>query len=92
MANLIKVDIVSASTAIWSGEARQVSVRTVEGEIGILAGHEPLLGILADGTVRVTTSSGEQVVVLAHNGFVSVDHDTVTVVAPEARLDSDAAA
>jgi len=86
MAKLIQVDIVSAASAVWSGEAVQVSARTRIGEIGILAGHEPVLALLASGTVRVTTESGERIIVAADEGFISFDHDTVTIVAPEASI------
>ena len=86
MAKLIQVDIVSATSAVWSGEAVQVSARTRIGEIGILAGHEPVLALLASGTVRVTTESGERIIVEADEGFISFDHDTVTIVAPEAAI------
>jgi len=86
VAKLIKVDIVSADRQLWSGEAVQVSARTQIGEIGILAGHEPVLAILAPGTVRVTTEGGEKVIVEAQDGFVSFDHDTLTVVSSEAVL------
>lgn len=82
----LQVSVVSASAEVWSGEANQVIAKTVEGEIGILGGHEPLLAILASGTVRVTTTGGEQVTVNAEDGFLSVDHDTVTVVAGTASL------
>jgi len=86
MAKLIKVDIVSATSAVWSGEAVQVSARTQIGEIGILAGHQPVLATLAHGTVRVTTEAGERIVVDAEEGFISFDHDVLTIVAPDAAI------
>lgn len=86
MANSLKVTIVSASQSVWSGEAVQVSARTVEGEIGILAGHEPVLAILAPGQVRVTTDDGQQIVAQADDGFLSVESNTVTVVSRVAEL------
>lgn len=86
MANSLKVTIVSASKSIWTGDAVQVSARTVEGEIGILAGHEPVLAILAPGQVRVTTDDGQQIVAQADDGFLSVENNTVTVVSRVAEL------
>ena len=86
MAALLKVTIVSAAQSIWTGEAQQVSARTVEGEIGILAGHEPVLAILAPGQVRVTTADGQQIVAQADDGFLSVESNTVTVVSRVAEL------
>ncbi len=86
MANPLSVSVVSADHEIWSGEASMVVAKTVEGEIGILAGHEPLLAILAAGEVRVNTTSGERLVARADDGFLSVENDTVTIVARDAEL------
>lgn len=82
----LKVSVVSADTQVWSGEARQIVARTTEGEIGILPGHEPLLAILSGGQVRVTGTDGSVVTANAEDGFLSVEHDTVTVVARHAEL------
>lgn len=82
----LNVKVVSATSEIWSGTATQVVANTLEGQIGILAGHQPVLAILAQGEVRVTTESGEKITVNADDGFLSVDHDVVTIVAGEAVL------
>ncbi|MCJ1694894.1 F0F1 ATP synthase subunit epsilon [Rathayibacter caricis] len=86
MAETLKVSVVSANAEVWSGEAKQLTARTVEGEIGILAGHEPLLAILATGEVRVTAADGTRITAQADDGFLSVENDVVTVVAREAAL------
>ncbi|MFB2598003.1 F0F1 ATP synthase subunit epsilon [Herbiconiux sp. P17] len=86
MAAPLNVSVVAADQEIWSGEASMVVAKTVEGEIGILAGHEPLLAILAAGEVRVNTVSGERLVARADDGFLSVENDTVTIVARDAEL------
>ncbi|TAJ49726.1 MAG: F0F1 ATP synthase subunit epsilon [Herbiconiux sp.] len=86
MANPLSVSVVSADHQIWAGEASMVVAKTVEGEIGILAGHEPLLAILAAGEVRVNTTSGERLIARADDGFLSVENDTVTIVARDAEL------
>lgn len=82
----LNVSVVSADREVWSGPAAQVIAKTVDGEIGILRGHEPMLAILAEGEVRVTTDSGEKIAVDAADGFLSVDHDTVTIVAGHASV------
>lgn len=82
----LNVNIVSADRQIWSGEATQIVAKTVEGEIGILAGHEPLLAVLGDGEVRITTADGKPVVVNAEGGFFSVNRNSVEVVAGQASL------
>ncbi|MET4639462.1 F0F1 ATP synthase subunit epsilon [Mycetocola sp. 2940] len=82
----LNVSVVGADQEIWSGTASMVIARTVEGEIGILPGHEPMLAILAEGEVRVTAESGEKITARAADGFLSVDNNTVTVVAGNASL------
>ncbi|MDR9396927.1 F0F1 ATP synthase subunit epsilon [Pontimonas sp.] len=82
----LDVTVVSATAEVWSGEAEMVVARTTEGEIGILAGHEPTLGVLAAGEVRITTTSGEKVTASADDGFLSVDNDQVTIVAGMAEI------
>ena len=84
----LTVSIVSAAEEVWTGEATQVIARTTEGEIGILSGHEPVLAVLAEGQVRVTETSGAVHAVDAEDGFLSVDHDRVEIVARNAALAS----
>ncbi|WP_104139933.1 F0F1 ATP synthase subunit epsilon [Cryobacterium sp. Y62] len=86
MAKSLSVSVVSADQQVWTGEATMVVAKTVEGEIGILAGHEPMLAILAVGDVRLTLADGSKVVAKAEDGFLSVDNDIVTVVARKAEL------
>jgi F-type H+-transporting ATPase subunit epsilon len=86
MASPLKVSVVAADHEVWSGEATMVVARTVEGQIGILAGHEPMLAMLATGEVRVTQVGGSTVTAQADEGFLSVENDTVTVVARQAEL------
>ena len=85
-AKSLAVSVVAADHEVWSGEARQIVARTTEGEIGILAGHEPILAVLAAGEVRVTTLDGTVVTANAEDGFLSVQNDTVTIVAGAATL------
>jgi F-type H+-transporting ATPase subunit epsilon len=82
----LTVSVVSADHEVWSGPARQVVARTTIGQIGILAGHEPVLGILAEGEVRITTTDGSVVTAKADEGFLSVQADVVQIVAGTAEL------
>lgn len=82
----LKVSVVSADGEVWSGEAAMVVARTVEGQIGVLPGHEPMLAILAEGEVRVTLPGGEKIAADAADGFLSVENNTVAVVAGRATL------
>ena len=83
---VLTVSVVAADHEVWSGEANMVVARTVEGQIGILPGHEPLLAILAAGEVRVIRTGGEAVTAQADDGFLSVENNTVTIVARQAEL------
>ena len=81
----LEVHVVAADREVWAGEASMLVARTVEGELGILPGHEPLLGVLASDEVRIHTDGGV-VLANAENGFLSVEHNTVMVVASRAEL------
>jgi F-type H+-transporting ATPase subunit epsilon len=81
----LQVSVVSADQEVWTGTASMVVARTTEGEIGILPGHEPLLAILSAGEVRIT-ANGSSIRANAEDGFLSVEHDTVTIVARAAAL------
>ena len=82
----LTVSVVSADAELWTGEARQVIARTLIGQIGLLAGHQPVLGVLAEGEVRITTLDGDVSRVNAQDGFLSMQNDVVTVVAGAAEL------
>lgn len=82
----LHVSLVSADAEVWSGEASLVVAKTVEGEIGFMTGHEPVLAILAEGQVRVTKEDGTKVVANAQDGFLSIEGDVVTIVAGNAAL------
>jgi F-type H+-transporting ATPase subunit epsilon len=77
----LNVELVASDRKVWSGAAREVSAPSADGQIGILAGHTPLLAVLRPGVVKVSTAPG-QTVVEAHvsGGFVSVDSNVVTIV------------
>lgn len=85
-AKTMQVDLVAADAAVWSGQAKLVVAKTVEGEIGLMPGHEPMLAILASGEVRITLDDGDVIKASAEQGFLSVENNVVTVVARSASL------
>ena len=85
-AHELQVSVVSADRELWSGAAKQVVARTTIGQIGLLAGHEPVLGILAAGEVRITAVDGSVITAKADEGFLSVQADVVQIVAGTAEL------
>jgi F-type H+-transporting ATPase subunit epsilon len=82
----LKVSLVSADAEVWAGEATLVIAKTVEGEIGFMSGHEPVLAILAEGQVRITGTDGTKVLANAQDGFLSMEGDELTIVAGNAAL------
>ena len=86
----LQVELVAVERMIWSGEASMVIARTTEGELGVLPGHAPLLGELAPGgVVRIRPESGEELVVAAHGGFLSVTERGVSILAETAEIASE---
>ena len=86
----LQVELVAVERMIWSGEATMVIARTTEGELGVLPGHAPLLGELAPGgVVRIRPESGDDLVVAAHGGFLSVTEKGVSILAETAELSTE---
>jgi len=84
------VEVVAVESEVWSGAAVTVIAKTTEGEIGILPGHAPLLGELAEGsTLRIMQAGGGEVLAAIHGGFLSVTDEGVTVLAEVAELAAD---
>jgi F-type H+-transporting ATPase subunit epsilon len=85
MAKPFRVDVVSPEAIVWSGEATFVVARTTEGEIGILADHEPLMAALATGAV-IVEGVGEKVTIGVHGGFLQVLDNQVTLLTDRAQI------
>lgn len=86
----MSVDLVAVERRLWSGRASFVSAQTTEGQIGIMPGHEPLLGQLVEGgTVTIVDNEGQRIVAAVHGGFFSVTADTVRVLAETAEFSSE---
>ena len=47
----LHVALVIPDRELWSGEARTVIAKTTEGDIGVLTGHSPVFGVLAEGSL-----------------------------------------
>ena len=77
-------DVVSAEREIFSGRATQLTVTGTIGELGILAGHAPLLTGIRPGPVRLQLDSGEEEVFFASGGFLEVQPGIVTILADTA--------
>ena len=75
----LNVEVVSPEKRVWSGEATSVSARTVDGDIGILANHISLLGVLVPGVVSIKGSDGTTTEFTMDGGFISVSKNRVSI-------------
>lgn len=86
MAKPFKLDIVSPERVVWSGEATMLVTRTTEGEIGILADHEPTMAALATGSSVIHAADGTEITLAMHGGFLQVFRNEVTLLTDRAEL------
>ena len=91
----LQVALVVPDGELWSGNARMVIAKTLDGDIGILGSHPSVLGILVPGSVveiRDPEDAGgaQEPIVRAAvlSGFLSVHDDRVSIMAREATLGS----
>jgi F-type H+-transporting ATPase subunit epsilon len=82
----MQVELVAADRLVWSGEATRVIARTTEGDVGILANHAPMLSLMVDGIVDVTTAEGETWVAAVDAGFLSVAGNRISILSERAEM------
>ena len=74
------LQIISPTRVFFDEAVDMVEMKTIEGEIGVLAGHIPLTTILEPGVLRIKTDGNVREAAL-HDGFVQIQKDKVTVLA-----------
>lgn len=79
----LTVEVVAAEKIVFSGDADMVVAPGVEGVLGILPKHAPLLTMLNPGAVRIKQGDGE-IVMAVSGGFLEVNHDRVDILADSA--------
>jgi len=79
----MKAEVVSPERVLFEGEAEMVVCRTTEGELAFLEGHEPMLGMLKEGPIRVINGDTEHAFT-ATRGFVEIDGHTVRIISDDA--------
>jgi F-type H+-transporting ATPase subunit epsilon len=91
----LRVELVAPEGEIWSGNAQMVIAKTLDGDLGVMTGHSPVLGILAEGSlVRILDPEGSEgeesreVVAAVSSGFLAVADDRVSILSREAQLGS----
>ncbi|MFT4147179.1 MAG: F0F1 ATP synthase subunit epsilon [Micrococcaceae bacterium] len=77
---VLHVDVVTVVQREWEGEAILVRARTLNGDIGIMPGHAPLLGLMDHGSLLIRTPDGEDITAETEGGYFSVDNNKVTVI------------
>jgi F-type H+-transporting ATPase subunit epsilon len=82
-ASRLKVSVISPERTIYEGEADMVVAPAWDGELGILRGHAPMLVLLGEGNLRVTTGK-EEAKFRITGGFLQVVEDTVTILSEHA--------
>lgn len=84
------VELISVEEKFWNGPATEVLARTTVGEIGVLPGHIPVFGQLAEGfTVTIVDPEGVRHVAAVDGGFISVTPTLVTILAEDAQWAKD---
>ena len=86
MASAFHLDVVSPEAVLWSGEAIMLVTRSTEGEMGILAHHQPLMASLVPWSAVITPLNGPKVVLAVRGGFLQVVSNRVTLLTDLARV------
>jgi F-type H+-transporting ATPase subunit epsilon len=79
----IRCEIVSQDRLVWEGDADIVVVPGMDGEMGILPNHAPLLSTLKFGVLKVRQKGEEHIFTIA-GGVIEVQPDLITVLADSA--------
>ena len=75
--------LVAPERELFSGEVDQVDAPGVEGDFGVLYGHEPFMTVLRSGEVTVMSDGGKRVFVI-EGGFADVTPESFTLLAESA--------
>tara|TARA_A100001011_G_scaffold222003_1_gene229944 strand:+ start:67 stop:486 length:420 start_codon:yes stop_codon:yes gene_type:complete len=80
---VISISFISQETTLFEGEAKMVVMDGVEGQLGIVRGHSPLLATLKPGPVRMIRDEGEEVF-FTNGGFAEVQPENITILVDSA--------
>ncbi|HDL5698657.1 F-ATPase epsilon subunit [Mannheimia haemolytica] len=84
MASQFELTVVSAERKIFEGTVTSVRVSGTDGELGVYAGHAPLLTAIKPGMVKFTLADGKEEFIYVSGGFLEVQPTVVTVLADTA--------
>lgn len=81
--------VVSAKEELFSGDIKMLIAAGHNGELGILAGHTPLITLLKPGVMRLQMAEGQEEVIYVSGGVLEVQPNLVTVLADTAERAKD---
>jgi F-type H+-transporting ATPase subunit epsilon len=84
MATKFKVEVLTPEGKVFDDEVERISTRTETGSIGILAGHQPLLGLLAPSDLKLYRTESDVVIYAQGEGYVQVSRDGVLFLVEDA--------
>ncbi|ANB90963.1 ATP synthase F0F1 subunit epsilon [Moraxella ovis] len=84
-----KCRVVSAREELYAGDISVLVAAGHDGEIGILAGHTPLITLLRPGTLRLKNAEGAEEIIYVSGGVLEVQPNIVTVLADSAERAQD---
>ncbi len=77
----LRLQIISLTGELWSGEVRQISLPGGDGRFGVMARHLPMLATLREGLIHLHPVDGQPLQLYVSGGFVEVQPDKVIVMA-----------
>ncbi|MBN2898221.1 MAG: F0F1 ATP synthase subunit epsilon [Clostridia bacterium] len=80
MASTFNLNIVTPDKDFFSGDVDMIIVRTVEGDMGILRNHEPVVAPLAIGSLKIKKTGGSFEEAACSGGFINITEDEVTII------------
>ncbi len=83
MSELFRFELVSPEKLVLAADVQQVRVPGVEGDMGILPGHAPVMTSLRPGVLEVVTRSGNDKRFYVRGGFAEIDPTRLVVLAQQ---------
>lgn len=77
----MRVEIITPDKELFKGEAKSVVVPGVDGSMGFLENHAPLITVLKAGEVKVTDAKAKELTFPVNGGVVEVSNNSVIVLA-----------
>jgi F-type H+-transporting ATPase subunit epsilon len=82
----VTVNIVTPDGPVYDAEVTMVIAKTTSGEIGVLAGHIPMVAPLAIGAVKLKKEGGQEELVAVNGGFIEVRPEKISILSPAAEV------